>query len=67
MDAAVVAKLLASDADRDEIAARDAHSRKMGVNSVPTFIVAQQHAVPGAQSPELWEKVIEEINFQASQ
>ncbi|MEJ6401996.1 DsbA family oxidoreductase [Yoonia sp. 2307UL14-13] len=61
MDAAMVAKLLASDADTDDIRARDAHSRKMGVNSVPTFIVAGQHAVPGAQPAEMWVKVIKEI------
>ena len=65
MDAAVVGKLLRSDADRQEIADRDAHSRKMGVNSVPTFIVAGQHAVPGAQPPELWRKVLHELSAQA--
>lgn len=61
MDAAVVLKLLKSDADVEDIRTRDAHSRKMGVNSVPTFIVASQHAVPGAQPPELWAKVISEL------
>ena len=61
MDAAMVAKLLASDADTDDIRARDAHSRKMGVNSVPTFIVGQKHAVPGAQPPEMWVGVIKDI------
>ncbi|MFA3915529.1 DsbA family oxidoreductase [Ruegeria hyattellae] len=64
MDASVVLKLLQSDADREDIAARDGHSRKMGVTSVPTFIVASQHAVPGAQPPELWGKVIHEIKSQ---
>ena len=64
MDAAVVMKLLKSDADREDIRSRDAHSRKMGVSSVPTFIVANQHAVPGAQPPEMWEKVIAEIMSQ---
>ena len=62
MDASVVLRLLGTDADREDIAARDAHSRSMGVNSVPTFIVAQQHAVPGAQPPELWAKVIAELS-----
>jgi predicted DsbA family dithiol-disulfide isomerase len=33
----------------------------MGISSVPTFIVAGKHAVPGAQPPELWLKVIEEL------
>jgi predicted DsbA family dithiol-disulfide isomerase len=61
MDAAVVLKLLQSGADVEDIRKRDAHSRKMGVNSVPTFIVAGQHAVPGAQPPELWAKVISEL------
>ncbi|QEE35556.1 DsbA family oxidoreductase [Octadecabacter sp. SW4] len=64
MDAALVAKLLASDADMDDIRARDQHSRKMGVQSVPTFIVAQQHAVPGAQPTETWDSVIAEIMTQ---
>lgn len=61
LDAAVILKLLQSDADRDMISERDAHSRKMGVNSVPTFIVAGKHAVPGAQDTELWLKVIDEV------
>lgn len=61
MDASVVGKLLASDADVDDIRARDTHSREMGIASVPTFIVANQHAVPGAQSTDMWVKVIGEI------
>ncbi|MEO1638351.1 MAG: DsbA family oxidoreductase [Pseudomonadota bacterium] len=67
MDAAMVSKLLASDADVADIRARDAHSRKMGVNSVPTYIVAGQHAVPGAQPPEIWAKVIEEVMSQIAE
>ncbi len=61
MDAAMVTKLLASDADTADIRARDKHSREMGISSVPTFIVAQQHAVPGAQPPEMWAGVIKDI------
>lgn len=67
MDAAVVTRLLKSDADRQEIMDRDAHSRKMGVSSVPTFIVAGKHAVPGAQSSDLWEKVIGELTTEAQE
>lgn len=66
MDAAMVRKLLDSDADVDDIRARDAHSRKMGVNSVPTFIVANQHAVPGAQPADLWLKVIADLKAQTA-
>lgn len=61
MDASVVMRLLNTDADMQEIRDRDAHSREMGINSVPTFIVGGRHAVPGAQPPELWAQVIAEI------
>ena len=67
LDAAVIRRLLGSDADRDDIAQRDAHSREMGVTGVPTFIVDQSHAVPGAQPTKLWEKVIDEMTGQSGQ
>jgi predicted DsbA family dithiol-disulfide isomerase len=65
MDASLVARLLETDADAQDIRDRDAHSRGMGINSVPTFIVAGQHAVPGAQSPELWKQVLAELRGSA--
>ncbi|HDZ80412.1 MAG TPA: DsbA family oxidoreductase [Roseobacter sp.] len=61
MDASLVSRLLATDADVQDIRDRDAHSRKMGISSVPTFIVAGRHAVPGAQPPELWKKVLSDL------
>ena len=64
MDASVVSKLLDSDADIEDIQKRDAHSREMGISSVPTFIVANQHAVPGAQPTEMWLKVMGDIMAQ---
>ncbi|WP_282095509.1 DsbA family oxidoreductase [Epibacterium ulvae] len=67
MQGDVTRKLLSGDSDADNIRERDAHSRKMGVNSVPTFIIANQHAVPGAQPPELWEQVISDILKQLEQ
>lgn len=66
MDAAVVRKLLQSDADMDEIRKRDAQFREMGITGVPTFIVAGQHAVPGCQPAELWVKVIDELSQAAT-
>lgn len=64
LDAAAIRRLLEGDSDVETIQSRDAHSRKMGVTSVPTFIVANQHAVPGAQQPELWKQVIADIQQQ---
>lgn len=61
MDAGLITRLLASDADIADIRARDAHSRDMGISAVPTFVVANQHAVPGAQPTDLWVKVISDI------
>ena len=65
MDGDVVKRLLDSDEDLKLIQDRDKHSRKMGINSVPTFIIANQHAVPGAQPPELWAQVIADLTAQA--
>ncbi len=62
MDPEMVRRLLAGDADRADIAARDAHARERGVTGVPTFVVAETHVVPGAQPPELWRQVIDELS-----
>lgn len=62
LDRAMTERLLDSDADREDVAARDAHARERGVTGVPTFVVASAHAVPGAQPPELWARVIEELS-----
>lgn len=64
MDRDVVARLLATDADADDIRARDADARAKGVQAVPTFVIANQHVVPGAQPTELWTRVIDEITAQ---
>lgn len=67
MDAALIARLLASDADRADITAREAHSRTMGISAVPTFIVAGKHAVPGAQPVATWQQIIHDISAQIGQ
>lgn len=61
MDAAAVARLLATDADADDIRARDLDARQKGVNAVPTFLIAQQYVVSGAQPVEMWQQVIDEL------
>lgn len=66
LDASVIHRLLESDCDIQEIRDRDAAAREMGVTSVPTFIVGGKHAVPGAQPPELWAKVIAELQEQTA-
>ena len=61
MDPAVAARLLASDADREDLRARDAHARSRGVSAVPTYVIANQYALSGAQPVALWTQVIDEI------
>lgn len=61
MDRDMIARLLSTDADREDIMRRDAHAREKGVTGVPTFIVGQRHAVPGAQPAALWRQVIDDL------
>ncbi|MFU8777749.1 MAG: DsbA family oxidoreductase [Roseovarius sp.] len=66
LDGAMIQRLLATEADRDAIRARDAQFRQMGISGVPTFIVSGQHAVPGCQPAEMWVKVIDDLTAAAS-
>lgn len=61
MDGKVVARLLASDADRDTVKAREEHGRERGVTAVPTHVIANLHVVPGAQPAALWQQIIDEL------
>lgn len=67
MDGVAVARLLASDADRDDIVARDMDARRKGVAAVPTFLIAQQYVLSGAQPPALWAQVIADLNKAAAE
>lgn len=61
MDRDVLARLFEGDADRELLETEEAAAREIGVNGVPTFIVAGKHVVTGAQPPELWAKVLDEL------
>ena len=62
MDRALVARLLASDADIDDVKAEDANGRQMGVSGVPCFIIGGKFAVQGAQDVETWVKIIGDLD-----
>ncbi|MFD1795946.1 DsbA family oxidoreductase [Paracoccus aurantiacus] len=66
MDGAMIRKLLASNADRDEVLAREAHARERGIRAVPTFVIGGSHVLPGAQPADLWRKVIDELSGPAA-
>ncbi|NLS06730.1 DsbA family oxidoreductase [Rhizobium sp. P32RR-XVIII] len=61
LDRAVIASLLASDADRDLVIAEIDAAQKMGVNGVPFFIFDQQYAVSGAQTPDVLAGALRDI------
>ncbi|MGA0542313.1 DsbA family oxidoreductase [Neotabrizicola sp. VNH66] len=65
MDRDALLRLLASDADADDLRARDEDARRKGVTAVPTFVIAQKYVVSGAQPPELWGDVIKELSGQS--
>ncbi|MES2540190.1 MAG: DsbA family oxidoreductase [Pseudomonadota bacterium] len=65
MDRGATLRLLQSQADADDILARDQDARQKGVTAVPTFLIAQQYVVSGAQPVETWDKVIAELTGQA--
>lgn len=65
MDGDMVTRLLGTDADLEDIKARDLDAREKGLSSVPTFVVSGQHVVPGAQPTALWEQVIDELMARA--
>lgn len=67
MDAGLVQRLLATDEDVAGIREKDTSFRKMGVSSVPTFIIAGKHAVPGAQPVDVWRNVISDVKAQLAQ
>lgn len=61
LDRAMMLRLLEGDGDREDIRARERHTRERGVQAVPTFILAGQYVLQGAQRPEMWTKIIEEL------
>jgi predicted DsbA family dithiol-disulfide isomerase len=61
LDAELVARLLDSAADVEEVREEDRQARAMGVTGVPTFLIGGRYVVPGAQDTESWLRVIEEL------
>ena len=59
MDAGVVAKLLAGDADLDLILREETVARRMGVTGVPCFIIDQKLVMVGAQDTDMLLRAID--------
>ncbi|MBP1850091.1 DsbA family oxidoreductase [Rhizobium halophytocola] len=61
LDAALIGRLLDSDADADHVLAEIEAAQKMGVNGVPFFILDQQYAVSGAQPQQVLASAFREL------
>jgi len=61
MDRDLVARLLDSDADIEEVRGEDAMAREMGIRGVPTFILDGRYMVSGAQESTVWQRIIAEL------
>ena len=47
--------------ENNKVSKKDQAARQMGISAVPMFIVAEHYAVSGAQTSDLWKRVIKEI------
>lgn len=61
MDPALVRRLLATDADRDTVAAREAHARERGIDATPSFVLGNDYVIAGAQDEAFWSDVIADL------
>lgn len=61
MDTAIVASLLASDADSQSVREEIATAQRMGVTGVPCFILDNKYAVMGAQDAETIANAIRQV------
>ena len=53
LDGAIVADLLSTDRDKDDVRQESGFFRQLGVTGVPSFIFEGQFAVPGAAEPAI--------------
>ncbi|WP_245903182.1 DsbA family oxidoreductase [Humitalea rosea] len=56
---APVLRYLASGAEADQVHADNLRAHRLGINGVPCFVVAERHAIAGAQEPEVLERLLD--------
>ncbi len=59
MDIQIIADLLSRDADIELIKNEDATARKIGIQGVPSYVIANKYLLVGAQEPELFIKALD--------
>lgn len=61
LDADLAHSFLTGDQDRLDILAEEDRARLNGVNGVPCFVIEDQYAVSGAQSPEIFLQIFDVV------
>lgn len=61
MERALVARLLESGADADDIRERDSDIRARGLQGVPGFLIGRKYLVTGAQPAETWLNILDQL------
>lgn len=59
LDTDIIAGLLARDADLELIREEDATARRIGIQGVPSYVIANKYLLVGAQEPELLLKALD--------
>lgn len=67
LDGYAIRSFLASDDDIDAIHAENLRAHRLGINGVPCFIVANRHAIAGAQEPEVIERLLDVAAVEAAE
>jgi predicted DsbA family dithiol-disulfide isomerase len=66
LEAVAARRHLAGDEDVDVIHADNLRAHRLGINGVPCFVIAGQHAIAGAQEPEVIERLLDVAAVEAA-
>jgi predicted DsbA family dithiol-disulfide isomerase len=67
LDRAEALRVLLSDLWLDVVHAENLRAHRLGINGVPCFIVAERHAIAGAQEPEVLERLLDSAAMEAAE
>ncbi len=61
LDCLLIERLLASDCDIELVSQQHASAQRLGIQSVPTFVIEKKYGFSGAQPTEKWLQLVETI------
>jgi predicted DsbA family dithiol-disulfide isomerase len=61
LDVEAAREVLTSGRYADEVRARQAHYRQLGINAVPSVIINDRHLLQGGQPPDVYEQALRQI------